>query len=382
MAACDRCYFCSFCPQVGDDLQVVVVDSVQEALDACSLVLECKGVAYEGRNVNGTINKTTHAFLRGSPTYRMRSGTTLSSWVKSAPAVSQPAAMFNADDVAFSLREGSFSVQWLNATRSGVSNFSFVPSLNSGSALPFVQHLGDMTMRIRSHEDEDWVYYSSAGGALTATATPALPLRKGEFSAHDITPLLDASAKNSHSKINTNTQLSPLTVRRSYQKPPDGGPGVSIVFELTNTANKTVTLGAFGMAVPAAVAQDVHVGGQHGWVEWHRVHVNSQLHLDKQCLIATPHNHLSNLEAYRPIFEYWSGGFEWTVHTQAWAEEWEKNLQWPYFYMAQQLNNTGIFPHPRTPWPSWGDGGHTVSTPLTSDTHWNNPTGGVLAPGE
>ena len=42
-----------------------------------------------------------------------------------------------------------------------------------------------------------------------------------------------------------------------------------------------------------------------------------------------------------PIFEYGGGGFEWCVHTAAWAAEWEHNVQWPYLYMAAQLNETG-----------------------------------------
>ena len=50
--------------------------------------------------------------------------------------------------------------------------------------------------------------------------------------------------------------------------------------------------------------------------------------------------------------------------------------------MAEQLNATGIWPKPRSPWPSWGDGGQTVRTDINAETHWNPPSSKVLQPGE
>ena len=69
------------------------------------------------------------------------------------------------------------------------------------------------------------------------------------------------------------------------------GGTLGIVFEVINTApsgGAAVELGAVGMSVPAAVSQDVHVGGDHGWVEWLRVHVNDALELDQSCVVAAP----------------------------------------------------------------------------------------------
>ena len=83
-----------------------------------------------------------------------------------------------------------------------------------------------------------------------------------------------------------------------------------------------------------------------------------------------------------PRAQFGGGGWEWSVHTSAWAAEWERNTQWPFLYMAEELNATGIWPSPRSPWPSWGDGGATVRTNVTRDTHWNEPTSAVLAPGQ
>ena len=53
------------------------------------------------------------------------------------------------------------------------------------------------------------------------------------------------------------------------------------------------------------IANDAHIGGQHGWVEWVRVVV------DEQCVLATPLNAESKLESWRPILEFGGGGWEW-----------------------------------------------------------------------
>lgn len=47
--------------------------------------------------------------------------------------------------------------------------------------------------------------------------------------------------------------------------------------------------------------------------------------------------------------------------------------------MSAALNATGLWPKPRSPWPSW-HGNETVKVALSG--HWNPPTSKVLAPGE
>jgi hypothetical protein len=42
----------------------------------------------------------------------------------------------------------------------------------------------------------------------------------------------------------------------------------------------------------------------------------------------------------------------------------------------------GLWPHPRSPWPGWADGGATVRVNVTRSTHWNAPTNLVLQPNE
>ena len=172
-------------------------------------------------------------------------------------------------------------------------------------------------------------------------------------------------------------------MRRAYLEATARSPGLGIAFTMTNVAAEPIEIGAFGMAMPTAHAQDVHIGGSHGWVEWMCHTTSAHLVSSDQCVIATPLDTGSRLENFRPILEFGGGvTYEWAVHTGAWATEWEENRQWPYLYMAEALNATGIWPNPRSPWPGWGDGGATVRTNVTRETHWNAPTTRTLMPGE
>jgi hypothetical protein len=89
--------------------------------------------------------------------------------------------------------------------------------------------------------------------------------------------------------------------------------------------------------------------------------------VDEQTLIATPLNKDSRFEAWRPILEFGSSVYEWTTLSAAWATEWEENRQWPYIYMSKTLNDTGFWPNPKSPWPSWADGEETVYTNFNSE---------------
>ena len=124
------------------------VTTTQQALDACSVLIECRGVTYNSLGPNGTITTQTKAFLKklthnsgGAPWW---------SWLKVAP-VDPPAAIVHGGGLTAALRSRSLTVQWLNHTSSptSVSNYSWVPALTPASALPLVQHLGDITLRVR-----------------------------------------------------------------------------------------------------------------------------------------------------------------------------------------------------------------------------------------
>ena len=402
----------------GNDLAVLNVTSVQEALDACTVSVECRGVTYAA-GVNGTITNVTKVFLKKSTA--RAGGVPWSSWFKAAP-VEPPAKVLDVGDLRLALRAGTFTVQNLTATRAGVDNFSFVPALSGGNAIPLVQHLGDVTLRVRPAEvanervsirskatqseelsEAGWDFFASAWGPFSAEASPET-LRPGELAAHDITALLEATRVPGASR---HAASCPIRVRRAFRRPASG-PGVEMAFELLNPGEAAIEIGGLGLSMPSAVSQDVHIGGGHGWVEWIRVHVNDQLHEDQQCVIATPLNStaaasgesssdtpdasisasasaapFTRFEAWRPIFEFGGGGDEWSVHTAAWASEWASNTQWPYLYMADILNETGIWPRPRSPWPSWAAGGQTVRTNFSRDaTPWHAPTSRVLAPGQ
>ena len=403
---------------VGSDLGSLHITQPLQAAKACAALIACHGFTFSHAGPNGTVNTSnpfpTRALLKGGST-----GTTTFnndhgwvSWIKAAAKVSKPALSLTFDGINIALREDTFAVQWINASG---ANYSFTPPLTPATALPLIQHLGDMTMRVRAAAGEGaanddnkqppWRYFATAWGAMSAKAT-ALPLNpsRRERASHDVTPLL--AATNASILLQPSMRLPappsewhgapPLRVTRAYRDPKktsssSSSAGFELTFTLTNVVTHAIEIGSFGMATPAAgggagtlkknVAIDAHIGGDHGWVEWVRVVV------DERCMIATPllsaSSTRSSLEAWRPIFEFGGGGVnEWTTHSAAWATEWEENLQWPFLYMQAGLNATGIWPHPKSPWPSWGDGGATVVVPMTNTTHWNPPTSKVLKPGE
>ena len=177
------------------------------------------------------------------------------------------------------------NMQWMNVSSpAAAANFSLVPPLTPGSALPLVHHLGDVSLRVRmaaSSEDEaksgtrhagDWDFFSSVWGACSAEAVE-VPARAGEIIAHDITQLLDAT-QSAAVRRRTWKDGSPIHIRRAYRLDPAGS-GFEIAFDLTNRASVPIEIGAFGMSVPTSTAQDVHIGGHHGWADTISFHLIS-----------------------------------------------------------------------------------------------------------
>ena len=367
----------------GNDIKVIEVSSLEAAIDACSGFIECRGLCFS-TGVNGTITNLTKVFLkRIAAACHGAHCKTLpwTSYVKEAPVDPPALIVHDVGGLNASFRSKTFTLSSLNATRATKivpDGYSFVPMLNPGSALPLVQHLGDVTLRVRKLSptstapppSSEWQFLASAWGPFTAEATQ-LPPASDEYLAHDITKLVEAAGSSK----------SPLRVRRSYLKPSQQQPGLGMQITLTNVdAHDAVEIGGFGFSFPSF--SDVHIGGAHGWVEWMRVLISKNLTVEGQCMIATPLNGNTKLENWRPMFEFGGGGYEWSVHTAAWADEWERNVQWPFLYMTEQLNATGLWPNPKSPWPGWGDGGATVRVNMTRDTHWNQPTSKVLQPNE
>jgi hypothetical protein len=308
----------------GNDLGTMNVSSTQEALDACNQIVECRCVTYSSDGPNGTITKPTKIFLkRGGGS---SGGAPWSTWSKEG-AATPPSAIYKLDgqglpDLSLALRESSFTVQWFNVSG---ANYSFAPPLSAGSSLPLVQHLGDVTIRVRTAtsssattSDPKWSFFSSAWGPFSADAIPVNndSNSANTLAAHDITPLLEATNTSLSFYPPEWNKKSPLKVIRSYQRASGPG-GFEISFNMTNVGTKAVEIGAFGMATPAgnggsdglksSVANDAHMGGSHGWVEWVRIVE------DEQCVLATPLNAESKFEAWRPMLEFGGGGWSWEV---------------------------------------------------------------------
>jgi hypothetical protein len=229
----------------------------------------CRGLCYEG-GPNGTISTRTRVYLKSVATQCHGSHCKADAWttyLKTA-AVEAPAATFETGPLRLALRTGSFTVQWLNISRTNVTNLSFVPPLTAGSALPTSQHLGDVTLRVRpaaakageaaeaAPASAVWAYFSSAWGPFAADALPS-PLQPTELAAHDITPLLDATAAPDAAGVpgsaGSFSSKSPVNVRRAYTREANGAFGLK--YTLTNTAESAVEVGSFGMPMPSAVSQ-------------------------------------------------------------------------------------------------------------------------------
>lgn len=139
-----------------------------------------------------------------------------------------PVARYTAGGVSFGLRADTFTMQELNKTG---ANYSFVPALTPGRGLPLVQHMGDITLRVRSSSaapGQPWSYFATAWGPGSAVATPVSPLPPGALAAHDITALL--AATNATGKV----AKPPVKVVRIYGKPKPGtGPGITMAFKVS-----------------------------------------------------------------------------------------------------------------------------------------------------
>ena len=106
-------------------------------------------------------------------------------------------------------------------------------------------------------------------------------------------------------------------------------------------------------------------------------------------MVVTPATKSAAFEAYRPILEdaghVQALSYEWTVHSEAWAQEWAENKQAPCPGQActfpADAAHTTAWPNPKSPWPSWSRA-ETVNLPNPRQWHWHPPTSVVIQPGE
>eukprot|EP01084_Bolivina_argentea_P028655 53226_1 len=269
-----------------------------------------------------------------------------------------------------------------NGTFTTYNNFSFVPL---ETPHPFCNNIGDMTIRIRpTTASNGWTYLTSASANVGDIAPIIHSNDPKVIKAYNVTTFLTRTPDingQKHDPFYNN--ISPLQVIRSYEISADAI-GFIIRFNITNTIQNDIEIGSLGFAMPCAGPQpdieqavwnDPHIGLDHGWVEWTRIVV------DEQVMLAFPimqkGSTKTHFEAWRPIMENTCGNsvWEYNVHSLAWAYDWNTSTQWPYLYMSAALNQTNMWPNPKTPWPAW----HLHDTvPITNKTNWNKPTSDII----
>eukprot|EP00873_Tetraselmis_striata_P027364 jgi/Tetstr1/447628/TSEL_034988.t1 len=379
----------------GNDLREGLY-TVDGARAQCDSDARCEGFTFavpqQGQRPTSSAEEAKpHVFFKSSTAAVAAPGWV--SYLKGLPP-EVPDLNFTAGGLRVQLRRGSHTVQrlMLEADDMPPHNFSFVPPLNGWNrperAVPGCHHLGDLTLRVRPRDApasasprDRWAMYSSAAVGALGQAARLDGQPEHVYVADDITSLLEGGG----------AQPFPLGLRvvRAYERVGAGdGDGFLIRWNITNVSGQPLRVGGLGFTAPAdgntdnmqleEIARtnsfvDPHIGGRHGFAEWVRLAGN-------RSMLATPHTASARLEAWRPVLEdcAFDGSLsEWTVLSGAWAEEWELNQQAPAWQMEPRLAETGVWPDPRSPWPSW-HGNETMR--LTGVQHWNPPTVLDLAP--
>lgn len=113
--------------------------------------------------------------------------------------------------------------------------------------------LGDITLRIKPTASagghgaggSNWAIFDSAFAAESAWGQVVNASTVGEervLAAHDITALLDSSAKNQPGYDSTYFDAVPVKVTRSWEATADNS-GIIMRFNITNTHGKDLTIG-------------------------------------------------------------------------------------------------------------------------------------------
>ena len=205
------------------------------------------------------------------------------------------------------------------------SAFDFLPSDRLAKrAGDGFHHLGDLTLRVRTAGEKDWVAADTAAKRQPVTA---LPVTGDTLSRADLAPALPANF--------------PLQVVRTWLI--DGGQLV-LRFTLTNKTSAPVEIGALGIPVvfnnvisdrnlaeahARCVFFDPYVGLDAGYLRVTRLTGLGP------ALALVPEGGKTPFEAYGPLREpmrpsqTFEGAFEWLVHTGAFAEnEWRGARPW------------------------------------------------------
>ncbi len=203
-------------------------------------------------------------------------------------------------------------------------NFDFTPAdrLEQRAADGF-NHLGDITLRVRTGTTGDWTDYASSAARRPVKALPASGTT---LASADLAPTLPAEI--------------PLQVTRSWTLN-DGR--LALTFEVTNRSGAAVQIGALGLPVvfnnmiTGRNLEQAHeicsffdpaIAADAGFVQVTRLSGHGP------ALVVVPQDH-TPLEGWRPVddgtrrTQTSEGVFEWMAHTSAYAEnEWKDAQPW------------------------------------------------------
>jgi hypothetical protein len=251
------------------------------------------------------------------------------------PMLAQGIENYNTPDFTLSLVRSTQTVAALKPK--GADGFDFTPGdLLTERSQDGYFHLGDITLRLRSADSEDWKNYSTAAARVPVSSLPA---SGNVLASADLTATLPADF--------------PLRITRSWGL--EKGRLV-LRFALTNTSGNPVQIGALGIpmvfnnvlnersldqAHALCSFYDPYIGEDAGYLQVTRLNGHGP------ALLVVPENG-TRFEAYNPILDQhghrgaapiftdptlrgitFEGFYEWMVHSQAYAEnEWKNAQPW------------------------------------------------------
>ncbi|MDZ7739230.1 MAG: DUF5695 domain-containing protein [Bacteroidales bacterium] len=205
--------------------------------------------------------------------------------------------------------------------------FDFTPAdrleVRNGNGL---YHLGDINLRMRTIEQDEWMHYSTATDRQPVSSMSAA-VRGDILAAADITATFNDDI--------------PLKVERYWEK---AGEGLLLRFRIENNSGEPLEIGSLGIpmvfnnilagkSLDEAHAEcsfyDPYIGQDAGYLQVTRLHGHGPV------LLVLPWGDTA-FEAYKPLLEdrtprgiTFEGFYEWMALSKAYAdEEWSEAEQW------------------------------------------------------
>jgi hypothetical protein len=238
--------------------------------------------------------------------------------------VDKGTAPFKTKQFEFELLKSSQTVATLKSASNSKLDYTPGDRLSDRDKNKFY-HLGDINLGFRTVGQTDWEYISTASNRSDVTALS--PDAANVLAQADLKPTLP--------------ETLPLQIVRSWKKE---GENVVLAFEIKNTSNQAVELGALGFpmvfnnnfngkdldkAHTENTFFDPYIGKDAGYLQV--VQLNGQ----SEVLLVVPYGETS-FENYRPLLDdptqrgFTNEGLhEWMVHSKAYAEtQWVGAEQW------------------------------------------------------